>query len=204
MLKLIEKVVEWILWQSRLIIFLAVASSILSAIVLVLIGTLEIYHVLHDVPHLFQGKGKFDEFYRETIKYVITAVDVFLIATVLLIFGVGLYELFISKIDYIQEDQKSSKILEINTLDQLKEKLAKVILMVLIVTFFKYAIDFHYGDIKSLLFLSIGVFLISLSIYMMHKGTEGDSHSGNGHSNNHNKVELNKHENGNSSEFEHH
>ena len=178
MLKLIERVVEWILWQSRLILFLAVVSSIVSAIILVLIGTLEIYHVLHDVPHLFQEKGKFDEFYRETIKYVITAVDVFLIATVLLIFGVGLYELFISKIDYIEEDRKSSKILEIHTLDQLKEKLAKVILMVLIVTFFKYAIDFHYGDIKSLLFLSIGVFLISLSIYMMHKGMEEDHHSG--------------------------
>ncbi len=173
-MKLIERVVEWILWQSRLIIFLAVVASIISAFILVMIGSLEIYHVLHKVPYLFQGKEEFDAFYKLTIKYVITAVDVFLIATVLLIFGVGLYELFISKIDYIEHDEKSSKILEIHTLDQLKEKLAKVILMVLIVTFFKYAIDFHYDDIKSLLFLSIGVFLISLSIYMMHKGHAED------------------------------
>ncbi|WP_457642317.1 YqhA family protein [Persephonella sp.] len=167
-----EKIIERILWESRLMIFLAVIASIFAAFVLVLIGTFEILYVIKSSVKLFASKDVFDEFYKYAIKHIVTAVDIYLISTVLLIFGIGLYELFISKIDYIEQEEKSSKILEIHTLDQLKEKLAKVILMVLIVTFFKYAIDFQYKDIKSLLYLSIGIALISLSIYLMHKGKE--------------------------------
>ncbi len=176
-MKLIERVVEWILWQSRLMIFLAVVAAIVSALVLVIIGSVEVYHVLTEAKELIIGHIDFESFYKYAIKNIVTAVDIYLIATVLLIFGIGLYELFISKIDYIEYDHKSSKILEVHTLDQLKEKLAKVILMVLIVTFFKYAIDFHYEDVKNLLMLSFGIFLISLSIYMMHKGHAEDKNS---------------------------
>jgi len=168
--KVIEKVIERILWESRFMIFLAVVSSVLAAFVLILIGTYDIYLVIKDAMHMFSSKEYFKEFHKEAIKHIVSAVDVYLISTVLLIFGLGLYELFISKIDPMEQDTKSSKILVVHTLDQLKEKLAKVILMVLIVTFFKYAIEFKYEDIKNLLFLSIGVFLIALSIYFMHKG----------------------------------
>ncbi|NPA16746.1 YqhA family protein [Persephonella sp.] len=169
MFRVIEKVVERLLWESRFMIFLAVIASVLAAFVLVLIGTYDIYLVIKDATHMFSSKEYFKEFHKEAIKHIVSAVDVYLISTVLLIFGLGLYELFISKIDPMEKDTKSSKILVVHTLDQLKEKLAKVILMVLIVTFFKYAIEFKYEDIKNLLFLSIGVFLIALSIYFMHK-----------------------------------
>ena len=170
MLRILEKVVEWILWQSRLMIFLAVVAAIISAFILVIVGTLEVYHVIEKAGKLISGQISFETFYKYAIKNIVTAVDIYLISTVLLIFGIGLYELFISKIDYVEYDQRSSRILVVHTLDQLKEKLAKVILMVLIVTFFKYAIDFHYEDVKSLLLLSIGILLIALSIYLMHKG----------------------------------
>ncbi len=87
----------------------------------------------------------------------------------LLIFGIGLYELFVSKIVQIEEDKKSAGILIIHSLDQLKEKLAKVIIMVLIVAYFKNALDMKYEDILQLLYLGTGIFLISLSLYLMHK-----------------------------------
>jgi len=172
--RVIEKVVERLLWESRFMIFLAVVASVFAAFVLILIGTYDIYLVIKDATQMFSSKEYFKEFHKEAIKHIVSAVDVYLISTVLLIFGLGLYELFISKIDPMEEDTKSSKILVVHTLDQLKEKLAKVILMVLIVTFFKYAIEFKYEDIKNLLFLSIGVFLIALSIYFMHKSHEGN------------------------------
>jgi len=175
LLKIIERIVERLLWESRFMIFLAVVASILAAFILVLIGSYDIFIVLKESFHMFASQEHFENFHKEAIKHIVSAVDVYLIATVLLIFGLGLYELFISKIDYIENAERSSKILMVHTLDQLKEKLAKVILMVLIVTFFKYAIEFHYEDIKTLLFLSIGVFLISLSIYFMHKGHEEEN-----------------------------
>ena len=176
MFKIIERIVEKLLWESRFMIFLAVISSVVAAFILVLIGSYDILVVVKHSLHMFSSKEYFEEFHKEAIKHIVSAVDVYLIATVLLIFGLGLYELFISKIDYIENEERSSKILVVHTLDQLKEKLAKVILMVLIVTFFKYAIEFHYEDIKTLIFLSVGVFLISLSIYFMHKGHESEEH----------------------------
>ncbi len=178
MLRIIEKVIERLLWESRFMIFLAVVASVIAAFILVLIGTYDIIIVLKHSLHMFSSQEYFDEFHKDAIKHIVSAVDVYLIATVLLIFGLGLYELFISKIDYAEREERSSKILVVHTLDQLKEKLAKVIVMVLIVTFFKYAIEFHYEDIKTLVFLSVGVFLIALSIYFMHKGHEGE---GEGH-----------------------
>ena len=54
---------------------------------------------------------------------IISSIDLFLIGIVLLIFGFGVYELFISEIDEA-ENEKGSKILAISSLDQLKDKIA--------------------------------------------------------------------------------
>ncbi len=167
---IIERVVEKLLWQSRFMIFLAVVASIVAAFILIIIGTYDIVLVAKESFHAFTTVEGFEEYHKVAIKHIVSAVDVYLIATVLLIFGLGLYELFISKIDAAESDTRSSRILVVHTLDQLKDKLAKVIVMVLVVTFFKYAIDYKYESIKSLLFLSIGVFMIALSVYFMHKG----------------------------------
>ena len=92
----------------------------------------------------------------------------YLIGVVLLIFSFGIYELFISKID-IARNNPELTILEIENLDELKNKIIKVIIMVLIVSFFKriiYITKLFDTPIEMLYFalailaLSIGVFLI--------------------------------------------
>ena len=93
----------------------------------------------------------------------------YLIAIVLFIFGFGLYELFISKID-VAEKSAASKILEIHSLDELKDKLAKVIIMVLIVGFFKRAMHTTYDSAIDMLMLAGAIFALALSFYFMHKG----------------------------------
>ncbi len=166
----IEKIVEWLLWQSRFMIIIAVIAAIISALVMVLIGTWDVILVLRG---MFAGLGDphhFEVFHMEALTNIVSSIDAYLIATVLLIFGIGLYELFISKIDLAEQDTRSSRILIIHDLDQLKEKIAKVIIMVLIVTFFKHALAIEYNDVVSLVYLSIGIFLIALSVFFMHNG----------------------------------
>lgn len=170
MFKQLERAIEWLLWKSRLIIFLSVISAIVSAIILILIGSYDVIIVIQKALHSFESAEAYESLHRTAIIYIISSIDFYLIATVLFIFGIGLYELFISKIEYAEQDTCSSKILVIHTLDQLKEKLAKVIIMVLIVTFFKHAVNYKYENILSLLYLSIGIGLISGSIYLMSKG----------------------------------
>lgn len=170
MLRKIEHIIEFILWESRLVIFFAVVASIISAIMLIVIGCFDVFLVIREALHSFGSKEAYDMFHKDAITHIISAIDSYLIATVLLIFGIGLYELFISKIERAEKDSRSSKILVIHTLDQLKEKLAKVIIMVLIVTFFKYAVNFKYDSMLNLLYLSVGILFVSIALFTMGKG----------------------------------
>lgn len=162
---LLIQILERLLWESRLILILAVISSLLASTFLVLLGTYEILILIKKA--IFFEINNIEYFQKESITKIIGAIDNYLIATVLLIFGLGLYELFISKIQQIEEDTKSSKILMIHSLDQLKDKIAKVIIMVLIVTFFKYSISQENWNMFNLLLLAVGILLIALSFYLI-------------------------------------
>jgi uncharacterized membrane protein YqhA len=174
---LIEQIFERVLWESRLMVILAVVVSVFAALTLTIVGTYDIYLVFIEMLHAFSSKEAYENFHKDAIAHIISAIDAYLISTVLLIFGVGLYELFISKIDYAEKDTRASKILVIHSLDQLKDKLAKVIVMVLIVTFFKHAISFKYEEVLNLLYLSIGILLIALAIYFLAKSHHEEEHS---------------------------
>lgn len=88
----------------------------------------------------------------------------------LIIFGIGIYELFISKIDPIERKADAHPSwLQVSSIDDLKSSLGKVILIVLIVNFFKFSIDTPIGEAKDLLFLSIGIVLVSLALFIANK-----------------------------------
>ena len=166
-MKFIEKTFEGFLWRSRLMVLFAVLFSLLAALSLFIVASFEIFE---PVERLFENHFHISsEDHKELVGAIIGAVDLYLIATVLIIFSLGLYELFISKIDQAENDERSSKILAIHSLDDLKEKLAKVVLMVLIVTFFKYAIHIKYGTPLETLYLATGVLMLALALYFSHK-----------------------------------
>ncbi len=169
MLRRLELFFEWLLWESRVFIILAVVASVASALLLVLMGTRDIFLLFSEVIHVLSDRTLYEEFHKTAVTHIIGAIDFYLIATVLFIFGIGLYELFVSKIDYLERDTRSSKLLVIHTLDELKEKLAKVIIMVLIVTFFKHALNLRYENVLNILYLGGGILLVSLALYFTHK-----------------------------------
>ena len=96
-------------------------------------------------------------------------------ATVLLIFSLGLYELFIGDIGAAEGSETSSNVLLIQSLDDLKTRLAKVILMILIVKFFEYTFSMEFRTPLDLLYMAGGIALIGLALYLSHAG-EGESH----------------------------
>ena len=101
---------------------------------------------------------------------MISAVDLYFIGIVLLIFGFGIYELFISKIDIAREDL-SVTILEIENLDELKNKIIKVIVMVLRVSFFERVLKMSdsYSSSMDMLWFAISIFAISFGVYYLKK-----------------------------------
>ena len=169
MLKQLEKTFETIIWNSRFIVVAAVIASLACSLALFYMTSVDavlmIKHLLsYASPELTDVARK--ALHDNTIKHVVEIVDGYLLAAVLLIFSLGLYELFISKIDPAESASTSSNILLINSLDDLKARLAKVILMILIVNFFEHVISQEFNNPLDLLYLAGGIALIGLALFL--------------------------------------
>lgn len=165
---MLEKLFEKGLWSSRLIILLAVVFSILSSFALFVIGSADLYHVvIATYQYFFQGVHP-ENFHADIVAEIIGAIDLYLIAVVLLIFGFGIYELFISDID-VAKGSGGDKILYVSSLDELKDKIAKVIVMVLVVSFFQRILHTEYKGALEMLYFSLSITALSLGLYFLHK-----------------------------------
>ncbi len=177
--KALEQAFEKFLWNSRFIVLLAVVASMISSVILFVVATFDVFELIHKVWHyvlLSQAErtpAAYEEFHGDVVGHIIGAIDDYLLATVLFIFALGLYELFISKIDEAErEAETSSRILLIHSLDDLKDRLAKVVLMILIVTFFKNVIHTTFENPLNILYLGIGILFVALALFFTHKGGE--------------------------------
>jgi uncharacterized membrane protein YqhA len=167
----IEKVFEGLLWRSRYVVLFAVVASMAAAIAIFYMATVDVVYLVSHILHYADPSLTPDirkTLHDETITHVVEVVDGYLLATVMLIFGLGMYELFISDIDEAKNSKASSAILVIESLDDLKQRLAKVIIMILIVTIFELALKLKIGDTLDLLYLAGAVALIGLALYLTH------------------------------------
>jgi len=165
---------EKLIWASRYSIIVAVIASLLAAFGVLVVATVDASHLLNEIgPYLVLRE---EEGLRTLIvTHVIEMLDGYLLATIMLIFAFGLYELFISRIDVAEGNELASRILLIRNLDDLKDRLAKVVLLILVVKFFEHALKLDFQSSIGLLYLSIGIVLVSASIYLTHK--VGSAHS---------------------------
>jgi uncharacterized membrane protein YqhA len=91
-----------------------------------------------------------------------------LIGIALLIFGYGVYELLISDIEPARRAGGGGNgLLDIRSLDALKEKLVKVIVVALIVAAFKAMLVMPIETPTSLLIVSASVLLLAFSAYLV-------------------------------------
>lgn len=177
MLKFVEKLFEGALWRSRFVVVIAVISSMISAIAVFYVTTVDVWylvaHILHYSDPALSAEAR-KILHDDTVTHVVEVVDGYLLATVMLIFSLGLYELFVSDIDEAHGSRASSKILLIENLDDLKTRLAKVILMILIVKLFEHAVQMKMDTVLDLLYLGGAIALVGLALYLTH-ASEGHS-----------------------------
>ncbi|WP_345969846.1 MULTISPECIES: YqhA family protein [Sulfurimonas] len=168
-----EKMFESGLWNSRLFTLFAVVFSLIGAIILFVVASLDIWGVLVLVWDVVAHHAHPEHLHEDVVASIIGAIDLYLIAIVLLIFSLGVYELFVSKIDAAEdEDGKSSSVLQIHSLDQLKDKIAKVIVMVLVVNFFQRVLHTQFNGALEMLYFSGSILLLALALYFLHKGDQ--------------------------------
>jgi uncharacterized membrane protein YqhA len=166
----LESLFETFLFNSRIVVILAVLGSLAASILMFVHGALQIYRAAQDfIAHPMPAPGAHAD--EQLSIALISSVDSFLFATVLLIFAMGVYELFISKIDPASRTPESRpNWLEIHSLDDLKGAVGKVILMILIVRLFETAVKMTYSEPIHLLWLGLAVMFVSIALYLVHAG----------------------------------
>lgn len=183
-MKFLEWFFEGSLWNSRFVILTAVVGSLFAGFAIFYMATVDVVYLVSHILHYADPDMAIDArkvLHDETITHIVEVVDGYLLATVMLIFSLGMYELFISDIDEAHGSKASSKILVIENLDDLKARLAKVIIMILIVTLFESALKQKMESPLDLLYLGGSIALIGLALYLTHKAeSHGEKGTGEG------------------------
>ena len=164
-----ERMFEAALWNSRLIVLVAVIGSLGLALVMFYVATMDVVSLIphlghyHDISLAPEARVAL----RGTIvSHVVEVVDGYLLAAIMLIFALGLYELFVSRIEIAEGSEFAERLLLIRSLDDLKDRLAKVVLLILVVKFFEYAIALHIDRALDLLWLALGIALVSAALVL--------------------------------------
>ena len=165
---MIEKLFEGMIWNSRFIVILAVVFGLLGAIILFVVASMDIWGVAVYTFNTIITHAHPDKFHEDIVAGIIGAVDLYLIAVVMFIFSFGLYELFISDIDQA-EGKNGSKLLAIHNLDQLKDKIAKVIVMVLVVNFFQRVLHTNFATPLEMLYFALSIAALAIGLNFLSK-----------------------------------
>lgn len=166
-----EKIFERILWSSRLITILPVIFGLIGAIICFVIASFDILNVMFATYDYFVNGNKTIDMHSDAVGVIVGAIDLYLMALVLFIFSFGIYELFISEIEPMKNSEKHSKVLEVRDLDELKDKIGKVIIMVLIVNFFQRVLHSSFETPLEMTYLAMSILALCIGLYFLHKGS---------------------------------
>jgi len=178
-MKIIETLFESFLWNSRLMVIAAVLASLAAAVAVLYMASVDAWIMISHLGEYISSDITSEQranLRSATVTHVVEIIDGYLLATVLLIFALGLYELFISKIEQASNSHGASKILVIRSLDDLKGRLAKVILMILIVKYFEHALEMEFTTAKDLLYFAGGIAFLGLALYLSHAAEDKGKH----------------------------
>lgn len=151
---------------SRYIVIIPVISSLLGALILMVYGAVQtVIEGFHTMELVLAGSEKGIK--QESIAFI-ELVDVFLIATVLYIISIGLYELFIGEMEL-------PSWLVITTLDDLKAKLISVVVTVLAVLFLGVVVS--WDGTSNLLPYGAAIALVILALTFFSQQSKGKDKS---------------------------
>ncbi|MBN8635477.1 MAG: YqhA family protein [Anaerolineae bacterium] len=174
-MKAVERWLEGILWGSRYIVLLPVIFSMLIALALFLMATIDTIILMRNLlqyPTLEESARYTLQI--DTISGVVGALDVYLIAALMLLVSLGLYELFVARIDQAENSIFAERLLLFKSFDDFKDRLASVVLIVLVVKFFQQALHLKYEAVTDLLMLAVGIALVGVALFLTKKQKGGD------------------------------
>ena len=155
---------------ARLTVVLPVVVLVLSGVGAYVYGAVYAVHSVADIVN--------HPFAAHNLRLFLTEIDLFLIGATLIIAAIGLYELFVARIDPANSRRPLPAWLEMNDLNDLKARVISMIILVVAVTFTDVLLEFPRNELE-LLYLAAGVavFIIALTIYLRFGSDNGGDHA---------------------------
>jgi uncharacterized membrane protein YqhA len=163
------KLFEALLWKMRYLVMLGVVGSLITSIALFVVTSRAVARLVTNAWRLlfWDGEGEGSKLIAEAIvSDIVKIVDGYLFAAAILIFAFGLYELFVSKLDIAHSTPGARRILDIQSLDDLKASLGKVVLIVLAVAVLEQGLAVSVREPLDLVYLAGGVALLAVALYL--------------------------------------
>lgn len=170
-MKRVVTLFEHVMWRGRLFIVVAVVALLIAWLMMLYITTVDVVHLFRYVwnytgPVLDTAER--DALRLQIISMIIGVVDGYLIASALFLLAIGFYKQFVGNIEIIDNADIANRILDVRTFEDLKVRLARVIVLILIVKFLQQALRISYRSPEDLLYLGIGVVLIGGAVFLSH------------------------------------
>ncbi|KAF8772105.1 hypothetical protein HU200_006099 [Digitaria exilis] len=162
----LEARIEKVIYACRFMTFLGIGGLLIGSVPCFLQGFVNVMNAF--VEYYLHGGGK-------VILMLVEAIDMFLIGTVMLVFGTGLYELFVSNMDMsygsnlfgLFDLPGRPKWLVIDSVNDLKTKLGHVIVMSLLVGIFEKSKRVAITSCADLFCFAASIFFSSGCLYLL-------------------------------------
>ena len=164
---------EWFqraLWGTRFVVLVPVVGALLLAIAAFVLGAADTINVIGLIGS-YLTDGANTDLRAKLIGSMVKAIDADLIGAILLVVGLGFYELFIARLRVAEDSDVAERVLTLHTLDDLKDRISRLVLLILIVEFFGIALGLSVATATDLLLFGVGIFLIAGAIYLASRHT---------------------------------
>jgi uncharacterized membrane protein YqhA len=165
----LERAFEKVLWASRFVMLGGVIFSALMALgafYMATVDALELPGLLRDYTGTEVGDERRTLLRAKALTMIVKSVDGYIITAILLIFSLGLYEFFIGKLESAHESPLAPRLLHMGGLEDLKERIAKLLVLVLVIEFFQRALLLEVDEPLDLVYLAVGIVLIGVTLYL--------------------------------------
>jgi uncharacterized membrane protein YqhA len=162
---------ERVLWGSRVAVLIAVGGSVVLSVGAFLLGAADTVStvgslVSYLLPFSPSAAAEHDALRGELMSKMVKGIDAYLVGAILLVVALGLYELFIGRIRVAEDSELQSRVITIRTLDDLKDRMSRLVLLILIVEFFGIALQLSITNTLDLLELALGILLIAGAMFL--------------------------------------
>ena len=143
---------RWLIEHSRYVVVLPAIGSLVGGFILIIIG---LWQMISAAIMLIRPGVEF----KESTVSVLASVDTLLLATVLMVIGYGLYELF------VDDTVKLPPWLQIHSLDDLKGKLIGVVVAVIAVVFLGQLVEGRDAEATMMVGIGAGALVLALAAF---------------------------------------